>query len=361
MGNRIFQSIIHQLKNAIDKVCGVIDETGTVIACSELQLIGTVRSDVIGKIDSSDDIIVIDGFTYKPFGSPAMLDYIVFVEGDDDLSEKFTRLLAISLSGLRNYYEEKFDKNNFVKNIIFDNVMPGDIYIKARELLLQPDASRVVLLVRSSTDSDVSAFDLLQTLFPDKNKDFVVNINDTDVAVVKEVKPNLTGKDIDKIGKMIIDTFSTEYYSKCFIGVGSIVSDIKELARSYQESQIALEVGKVFESERHIINYDNLGIGRLIYQLPTTLCEMFMNEVFKNGSIYMLDSETMLTIQKFFENNLNVSETARKLFVHRNTLVYRLEKIKKLTGLDIREFDNAITFKVAIMVNRYLTNNPSKF
>ena len=124
---------------------------------------------------------------------------------------------------------------------------------------------------------------------------------------------------------------------------------------------MAIEVGKVFENDKMIVHYDNLGIGRLIYQLPTTLCEMYLNEVFKKNSIDSLDQETLYTINKFFENNLNVSETSRKLFVHRNTLVYRLEKIKKLTGLDLREFDHAIVFKVALMVKKYLSSRDDDF
>ena len=141
-----------------------------------------------------------------------------------------------------------------------------------------------------------------------------------------------------------------------FVGIGTLALHLRDLAKSYKEAQIAIEVGKVFDTERYVINYENLGIGRLIYQLPTTLCEMFLQEVFKKNPIDALDQETLFTIYKFFENNLNVSETARKLFVHRNTLVYRLEKIKKLTGLDLREFDDAITFKVALMVKKYLAS-----
>ena len=159
----------------------------------------------------------------------------------------------------------------------------------------------------------------------------------------------------------IADTLCTEFYTKVAIGISTAVDNIKDLARAYKEAQIALEVGKVFETEKNIINYENLGIGRLIYQLPTTLCEMFLQEVFKKGSLESLDRETLMTIQSFFENNLNVSETSRKLFVHRNTLVYRLEKIRKLTGLDLREFEHAITFKVALMVKKYLDSKTSKF
>ena len=179
--------------------------------------------------------------------------------------------------------------------------------------------------------------------------------------LVKDVKPGTEMKDIEKIATNISDTLSSEFYTKVNIGISTIVENLKDLARAYKESQIALEVGKVFETEKNIISYENLGIGRLIYQLPTTLCEMFLQEVFKRGSLESLDRETLMTIQCFFENNLNVSETSRKLFVHRNTLVYRLEKIRKITGLDLREFEHAITFKVALMVKKYLSSKPSKF
>ena len=201
----------------------------------------------------------------------------------------------------------------------------------------------------------------MQNLFPDKQKDFVFNISETDIVLVKEVKAGVDGKDLEKLARSIVDTLGGEFYTKAQVGIGSVITGIKDLARSFREAQAALEVGKVFDTERLIVSYDNLGIARIIYQLPTTLCEQYLREVFKKGSIESLDHETLFTIQKFFENNLNVSETSRKLFVHRNTLVYRLEKIKKLTGLDLREFDHAIIFKVALMVKKYLTANPVKY
>ena len=220
---------------------------------------------------------------------------------------------------------------------------------------------RAVLLVRVQANSSVSAFDVVQNLFPDKQKDFVFNVNETDIVLVKEVKPGIESKDLEKLARSIVDTLGGEFYTKAQVGIGSVIAGIKDLARSFREAQAALEVGKVFDTERLIVSYDNLGIARIIYQLPTTLCEQYLREVFKKGSIESLDHETLFTIQKFFENNLNVSETSRKLFVHRNTLVYRLEKIKKLTGLDLREFDHAIIFKVALMVKKYLTANPVKY
>ena len=288
-------------------------------------------------------------------------EYAVFVEGDDALAQNYTAIMAVSLSGIKQYYDEKYDRGNFIKNIILDNILPGDIYLKARELRFNNDVSRVVILIRITEHVDISVFDVIQNLFPDKNKDFVINLNETDIALIKEVKPNVDTKDLEKLARSISDSLGAEFYSHVLVGIGTTVEGIKDLARSFREAQVALEVGKVFDTEKTIVSYDNLGIARLIYQLPTTLCEMFLKEVFKRGSIDSLDQETLFTIQKFFENNLNVSETSRKLFVHRNTLVYRLEKIKKLTGLDLREFDDAIVFKVALMVKKYLDSNPVKY
>ena len=219
----------------------------------------------------------------------------------------------------------------------------------------------MVLLIRVLGQTDVSVFDVVQKLFPDKSKDFVINISEQDIALVKEIRAGIDSKDLEKLARSIVDTLSSEFYTPITVGIGTPVEGIKELARSFKEAQVALEVGKVFDTEKSIVSYDNLGIARLIYQLPTTLCEMFLKEVFKRGSIDSLDQETLFTIQRFFENSLNVSETSRKLFVHRNTLVYRLEKIKRLTGLDLREFDDAIVFKVALMVKKYLMADPVKY
>ena len=204
-------------------------------------------------------------------------------------------------------------------------------------------------------------FEMLQNMVPDKSKDYVINVSEQDVVLVKEIKRGTDMKEIEKLAVNITDTLSTEFYTKVSIGISTVVDNIKDLAKAYQEAQVALEVGKVFETEKNIISYENLGIGRLIYQLPTTLCEMFLQEVFKKGSLDSLDRETLMTIQCFFENNLNVSEASRKLFVHRNTLVYRLDKIRKLTGLDLREFEHAITFKVALMVRKYLDSKEVKY
>lgn len=361
MSNRLFQGVIHQMRDAIDRTIGVIDETFVIIACSELGRIGEVNETVTAETMASPGTFVVNGYTYKSFGGHPRPEYAVFVSGNDPEAGRYANLLAISLSSIKQYYDEKYDRGNFIKNIILDNILPGDIYLKARELRFNAEVSRVCMLIKIVNKTDISAYDVIQNLFPDKSKDFIININETDIVLVKEIRQGIESKDLDKLASSIVDTLSSEFYTHCVVGIGTAVTGIKDLARSFKEAQVALEVGKVFDTEKTIISYDNLGIARLIYQLPTTLCEMFLKEVFKRGSIESLDHETLFTIQRFFENNLNVSETSRKLFVHRNTLVYRLEKIKKITGLDLREFEDAIVFKVALMVKKYLSANPVKF
>ena len=349
------------MKDAIDRVIGVVDENGVIIACSELVRIGEIRQGVREELNYTSDIVTSGGYTYRPIGNNMKSEYTVFVEGEDKMAEVLTKMLSVSLANIKELYDEKYDKGSFIKNIILDNILPSDIYIKSKELHFNTEEYRVVLLIKFCGKTDMMPFEMLQNMFPDKPRDYIISVGERDIVLVKEVKPNTEMKEIEKIAVKIADTLSTEFFSKVSIGISTIVDNIKDLARAYKEAQIAIEVGRVFESDKNIISYDNLGIGRLIYQLPTTLCEMFLQEVFKKGSLEMLDRETLMTIQCFFDNNLNVSETSRKLFVHRNTLVYRLEKIRKVTGLDLRQFEHAITFKVALMVKQYLNSKPAKY
>ena len=265
-------------------------------------------------------------------------------------------MATVALNAAKSYYEEKHDRGSFVKDIISDNIMLGDIYMRAKELRVATYVSRGVFAIRSLQKGESVPTETIQNMFPDRQNDFVLSVGEGDVVLIRQLPEGAGSKELNKTAAQIEEALRVGGESTVVVGIGTIATHLRDLAKSNKEAQIAIEVGKVFDTEKYIINYENLGIGRLIYQLPTTLCEMFLQEVFKKNPIDALDKETLFTIHKFFENNLNVSETARKLFVHRNTLVYRLEKIKKLTGLDLREFDDAITFKVALMVKKYLTS-----
>lgn len=355
MSGRIFQSVIIQIKEATDRCIGVIDDQGFVITCSELPMIGSRLDDFQSvNYDASEPVLVSGLRTYKILGSSSgKFDYAVFVEGCDEMAKVSCMMAAVAFNEAKTNYEEKYNKAAFLKNIISDNILPGDVYVRTKELHFAPDVPRALLLIRQVDRSDVTSVEVLQSLFPDKQHDFVISINETDIVVIKEL-PGGSSAEVRAIAESIETVLKTELQIKCIIGIGTTARHLRELADRYKEAQIAIDVGRVFDSEKTIISYENLGIGRIIYQLPTTLCEMFLNEVFKKNPLETLDEDTLETINKFFENNLNVSETSRKLYVHRNTLVYRLEKIKKITGLDLREFDHAIVFKVAMMVKQYL-------
>ncbi len=358
MSNSVFQSVIVQLKDISDRTFGVIDTEGCVVSCTDMSLLGERWADAALKVgNASDNVVTFGQKSFKAIvGNSNYFEYAVFCSGDDETARSFCIMAYIALNDAKTFYEEKHDRGTFVKNIIMDNILPGDIYIRAKELHFATDAPRAVFLVRQVGHCDVATVDVLSGMFGDKLQDFVLSVNETDIAVVKQISGATTSEDLEKMAAAMEETLKTELRIKTVIGIGTISDHLRELADSYKEAQTAIDVGKVFDTEKSIINYENLGIGRLIYQLPTTLCEIFLSEVFKKNSIDSLDQETLFTINKFFENNLNVSETSRKLFVHRNTLVYRLEKIKKLTGLDLRQFDHAIVFKVALMVRKYLSS-----
>lgn len=349
------------MKDTVDRIVGVCDENGIIISCSELNMIGETRQGIKDEILYASGTVRNEGYTYRRIGAPNKSDYAVFVQGEDKEAEKLCGVLAITLGGMKDLYDEKYDKSSFIKNIILDNILPSDIYTKAHELHFTTDVTRVVFLIRFENVNGIVPFEIVENMFPDRNHDYVIAVSELEILLVTETEKHPDAKNLEQTAMQISDTISTEFFAKVFIGIGTPVDNLRDLARSYKESQIAIEVGKVFDTEKRILSYENLGIGRLIYQLPTTLCEVFLSEVFKKGTLEAIDHETLMTVQGLFENNLNVSETARKMFVHRNTLVYRLDKVMKITGLDLREFDHAVTFKVALMVHKYLQAKPVKF
>ena len=339
MSGRIFQGVVLQMKENTDRTIGVMDGEGVVVACSELTLIGQRWAEYVNPINNAAGaLLCLEGKTFKALTSwGPQFDYAAFTLGDNEISRTVCSMASVALNAAKAYYEEKHDRGSFVKDVISDNIMLGDIYMRAKELRVPADVCRGVFVVRSVRKTESVPTDVIQTLFPDRQNDFVISVGDGDVVLIRQMPESTGVKELNRIAASIEEALREGSESTVVVGIGTLAMHLRDLAKSYKEAQIAIEVGKVFDTEKYVINYENLGIGRLIYQLPTTLCEMFLQEVFKKNPIDALDKETLFTIHKFFENNLNVSETARKLFVHRNTLVYRLEKIKKITGLDLRD------------------------
>ena len=203
-------------------------------------------------------------------------------------------------------------------------------------------------------DRDNNAFETIRSIFSSKTRDFITAVDEKNIILVREVKNTESQEDLMKTAQGIVDMLNTEAVTMVHVSFGTVVSEIKEVSRSYKEAKMAMDVGRIFYPEKNVIASSSLGIGRLIYQLPLPLCKMFIREIFEGRSPDEFDEETLQTINKFFENNLNVSETSRQLYIHRNTLVYRLDKLQKSTGLDLRVFEDAITFKIALMVVKYM-------
>lgn len=276
-------------------------------------------------------------------------EYVLLAHSSSEEAYMVGKMAACQIRNLASAYMEQFDRNNFMQNILLGNMLVIDMYNKAQKLHIE-QAERVVYVIEIEGKKDTTVMETVKNLFVTKTRDFVTEIDEKSVILVKDCRDMKKEEDLMSLASMIIDNMHAEAMVKVRVGYGNRVHNLQDIAKSYQEAKMALEVGRIFYAEKEIISYSLLGIGRLIYQLPMSLCDMFIKEVFADGIPDVFDEETMVTIQKFFENNLNISETARQLYVHRNTLVYRLERLEKIIGLDIRKFDDAMTFKIALMV-----------
>lgn len=272
----------------------------------------------------------------------------------DAEDEDAARQAVGQIKQLTSAYKEKYNKVNFIQNLLMDNVLHVDMYNRAKKLHIDIEANRTIFLIETNKEENESAAELLKHLFASQMRDYITTIDEDNIVLVKSMNPADTEEDMQDVAKMIVDMINAEMMAKVRVSYGNPSLKLEDLSRSYKEAKMALEVGRIFYVGRSIVPYSKLGIGRLIYQLPIPLCKMFMEEVFGNQLPDTFDEETVTTINKFFDNNLNISETARQLYVHRNTLVYRLEKLQKMTGLDIRVFDDALTFKIATMVVSYM-------
>ena len=309
---------------------------------------------VLAFVDSPADSQVLAGFQFFKVFDEHQLEYVILARGETDDVYMIGKLAAFQIQNLLVAYKERYDKDNFIKNLLLDNLLLVDIYNRAKKLHIETDVRRVVFIIETKNEKDTNALETVCSLFSGKTKDFITAVDEKNIILVKELKPNETYDDMTRTAKVILDMLNTEAMTKAHVAFGTIINEIKDVSRSYKEAKMALDVGKIFYSGRNVVAYSNLGIGRLIYQLPMPLCKMFIREIFDGKSPDDFDEETLTTINKFFENSLNVSETSRQLYIHRNTLVYRLDKLQKSTNLDLRIFDDAITFKIALMVVKYM-------
>jgi len=354
ISNQILQSTVDGLKNIIRRDINIIDREGKVAATTEADISQVPLSFIDIVLQSPAENQLIQGSQYFKVLDNGITEYVLIVKGDDEDAFRLGRLVAFHIQALMMAYKERYDRDNFIKNLLLDNLLLVDIYSRANRLRIENGIKRIVFLVETAVDPELNAVEILRNLFPERQRDFVTAIDEKSIILVKELTERDGTDEIEEIASAILDTLTSEAMSQVYVAIGGTVSDLKNVSSSFKEARLAQEVGKIFESEKQIVNYERLGIGRLIYQLPLPLCRIFINEMLQGFSIDDIDEEMFTTVTKFFENDLNVSETSRELFIHRNTLVYRLDKLQKMTKLDLRKFTDAITFKITLMVNRYL-------
>ena len=354
ISNQILQDTIEGIRTITKVDLVVMDVEGRTLAKTLDGSVDGYEDAVAAFADSPAESQAMLGCQFFKVNDDKQLEYVIMAKGENDTTYMVGKMAAFQIQNLLVAYKERFDKDNFIKNLLLDNLLLVDIYNRSKKLHIDTDVKRVVFIIETKTEKDNNALETVRNLFASKTKDFITAVDEKNIILVKEVKANETYDELFRIAKVIVDMLNTEAMSSVHVAFGTIVNEIKEVSRSYKEAKMALDVGKIFYSDKNIIAYNNLGIGRLIYQLPIPLCRMFIKEIFDGKSPDEFDDETLVTINKFFENSLNVSETSRQLYIHRNTLVYRLDKIQKATGLDLRVFEDAITFKIALMVVKYM-------
>ncbi len=353
ISNQILQNTIEGLKGITRIDFCVMDTDGKLLAGTMTEQ-GDFEDDVMSFVASTAESQVVRGYQFFKIFEEHQLEYILVAGGDRDDVYMLGKIAAFQIQNLLVAYKERFDKDNFIKNLLLDNLLLVDIYNRAKKLHIDTEVKRVVFIIETNHEKDSNALDNVRNILGSKSKDFVTAVDEKNIIIVKELEAEDGHKELEKAANNFMSLLKEGGEEEVLIAYGTIVHDIKEVSKSYKEAKLALDVGKIFFGEKNIIAYSTLGIGRLIYQLPIPLCKMFIREIFEGKSPDDFDEETLATINKFFENNLNVSETSRQLYIHRNTLVYRLDKLQKSTGLDLRVFEDAITFKIALMVVRYM-------
>jgi len=354
LSNQILQSTIDGLKNITRREMSVIEREGKIVASTEAEMMNQQIDGVSLFVASQADSQLIQGYQYFKVFDAGVAEYVVIIKGEDEETYRIGKITAFQLQTLLVAYKERFDRDNFIKNLLLDNLLLVDIYSRAKKLRIENNVRRVVYLIDTDIDRELSIVEIVRNIFPAKVKDFVTAVDERSIILVKELRDKDDTEEVERIANVICDTLGGEAMSHVRVAIGTVVNDLKNVSGSYKEARMALEVGKIFYADKVVVNYDKLGIGRLIYQLPVSLCRMFVSEVLHGTSIDQLDDESLATINKFFDKDLNVSETARQLYIHRNTLVYRLDKIQRVTALDLRKFDDAIVFKITLMVSKYM-------
>jgi carbohydrate diacid regulator len=360
ISGQVLQNTLEGIRGITLKEMSVIDRDGKELAVTaDSNLFESQSAEVFSFFNHAAESQLVDGCQFFKVFVNGIPEMVVLIRGGDEETYRIGKMTAFHVQNLITAYKERFDRDNFVKNLLLDNLLLVDIYSRAKRLKIENDVCRIAFLIEANADtlSELTAVEIIRNIFPEKNKDFVAAVDKSSIVLIKEVKPYSSSAEIEQIGRILCDTLAAESMSNVYVSIGTSVNDLKLVSGSYKEARMAMEVGKIFSPGENVMCYERLGIGRL---MPKSLCRMFVNEVLSGTTLDHIDDETISTVNEFFRCSLNISETARKLIIHRNTLVYRLDRLQKITGLDLREFDDAVLFYITLMVAKFISYHNKK-
>ncbi|MCL2702223.1 MAG: helix-turn-helix domain-containing protein [Defluviitaleaceae bacterium] len=363
ISGQVLQNTLEGIRSITLKEMSVIDRDGKELAATaDSKLFETQSSEVFAFFNQAAESQLVSGCQFFKVFVNGIPEMVVLIRGEDEETYRIGKMTAFHVQNLITAYKERFDRDNFVKNLLLDNLLLVDIYSRAKKLKIENDVRRVAYLIEAESDvlNELTGVEIIRNLFPEKNRDFVAAVDKTSIILIKEVKQHDSAEDIEQTARVLCDTLSAESMGNVLVSIGTPVKDLKLVSGSYKEARMAMEVGKIFAPGDNVVSYEKLGIGRLIYHMPKSLCKMFVNEVLAGTTLEQIDEETISTVNEFFRCSLNISETARKLIIHRNTLVYRLDRLQKITGLDLREFDDAVLFYITLMVAKFISYHNKK-
>ncbi|MCF0228961.1 MAG: helix-turn-helix domain-containing protein [Parasporobacterium sp.] len=353
VSSQLLQKTLDDIKNITGKNMAILDLDGRFAARTDENFhvdADQVAAFAVTAIEQTKD----KNNTYFKVRDEGQDVYVLVVSGNGESDSLVGVMARYQVEIILAAYKEKFDKDNFFKSLLLDNLMLLDIFDRAKRLHIEIEQQRVVYIIRLQKKNQDDAIEIVRSLFINDKDTLCTPLSKNDIVVIKAVGEKEDANALEAVARNIYKVLKNDIKDDPYISYGTVIKDLKDVSKSYREASMTMEVSRIFSGDSHINSYANLGIGRLIYQLPIPLCNMYLREILGEFSIDDFDEETLVTINKFFENSLNVSETSRQLYIHRNTLVYRLDKIQKITGLDLRIFDDAVTFKIALMVSRYM-------
>ena len=353
--SQVLQKMVADINRIIKEDCSVWSVEGKCLATTSEET-SYVEKDVRSLLEESEDrsVQVSDKTACFVIRHEEDAIYIFAIHRVIDNIAIMGKLCVNQFENMIHLYERKVDRNRFFQQLILDNMLLVDVHSQAKKMNLDVNARRMVFVVESKKKGDNILLETMKGIYDNGKKDVVTSVDESHIILIKTLAKSDTYEDVNKIAKTLVDTLSMEAMVQVRVAYGSIIEELKDVSKCYKEASMALDVGRIFYAHKEVLAYNELGIGRLIHQLPYSLCEMYLDEVFHGNAIDQFDKETLATVNAFFENDLNISETARKMYLHRNTLGYRLDKIQKTTGLDVKKFEDALTFKIALMVSDHM-------